>query len=147
MTNHLSEPLKKGLIRSAKTLWLLTKIIIPISCLIVIMDFFKLIDAIAYFFAPLMYLVGLPGEAAIALALGFLVNFYAAIGAITVMQLGTAEITVLAVMLGISHDLPVETAVCRHTGLKVHVSVALRITAAMLAGVMLNLIFHNFPGV
>lgn len=132
-------PLKNGLIKSAQMLWLLTKIIVPISCLVTLLEYWGVMEALASLFAPLMAWTGLPGEAAIALALGFMVNYYAAIGVIVGLALSTAEITTLAVMLGISHELPVETIVCTHTGLPIPFTVALRVGTALVVGIVFNL--------
>ena len=140
----LAVPVKKGLLKSGQLLWLLVKIIVPISCLVAILDHYGIIESFAAFFAPAMSLFGLPGETTIALLLSFFVNFYAAIGVITAMSLDARQITVLAVMIGICHELPVETAICSYTGLKVPVSAALRIITALCAGLLLNNIYNLF---
>lgn len=142
----LAEPVKKGLKKSLQLLWLLTRIIIPVSCLVAILDYYGIIGSIARFFTPAMALFGLPGEATIALLLSFFVNFYAALGVITTMSLNSQQITVLAVMIGICHELPIETTVCSYTGLRIPVSVALRLTTALGAGLLLNLIYNLFMG-
>ncbi len=137
----LAEPVKKGLIKSMHLLWLLTRIIVPVSCLVAILDYYGIIESIAGFFTPAMALFGLPGEATIALLLSFLVNFYAALGVITTLSLSSQQITILAVMIGICHELPVETVVCSYTGLRIPVSAALRLFTALGAGLILNLIY------
>lgn len=137
----LREPVKKGLLKSIQLLWLLVKIIIPVSCLVAVLDYYGVIEAFAVFFTPAMALFGLPGEATIALLLSFLVNFYAALGMIATMSLSPQQITVLAVMVGICHELPVETVICSYTGLRIPVSVLLRLFTALGAGLILNLIY------
>lgn len=140
----LAVPIKKGFIKSGQLLWLLVKIIVPVSCLVAILDYYGIIESFAIFFAPAMSLFGLPGETTIALLLSFFVNFYAAIGVITTMSLDARQITVLAVMIGICHELPVETAICSYTGLRVPVSAALRIITALCAGLLLNTVYNFF---
>lgn len=140
----LAVPVKKGFIKSGQLLWLLVKIIVPVSCLVAILDYYGIIESFAIFFAPAMSLFGLPGETTIALLLSFFVNFYAAIGVITTMSLDAQQITVLAVMIGICHELPVETAICSYTGLRVPVSAALRIITALCAGLLLNTVYNFF---
>lgn len=140
----LAVPIKKGFIKSGQLLWLLVKIIVPVSCLVAILDYYGIIESFAIFFAPAMSLFGLPGETTIALLLSFFVNFYAAIGVITTMSLDAQQITVLAVMIGICHELPVETAICSYTGLRVPVSAALRIITALCAGLLLNTVYNFF---
>lgn len=140
----LAEPVKKGLIKSMHLLWLLVRIIIPVSCVVAVLDYYGFVESIAGFFAPAMTLFGLPGESTIALLLSFFVNFYAALGVITTMSLSPQQITVLAVMIGICHELPVETVVCSYTGLRIPVSAALRILTALSAGLLLNAIYNLF---
>ena len=142
----LAEPIRKGLKKSLKLLLLLTKIIVPVSCLVAVLDYYGIIGSIAGFFAPAMALFGLPGEATIALLLSFFVNFYAALGVITTMSLNSQQITVLAVMIGICHELPIETVVCSYTGLKIPVSAALRLLTALFAGIFLNLAYNLVLG-
>jgi len=145
--SQLVIPLKKGLHKSLQLLWLLTKIIIPVSCLVAVLDYYGIIEMIAGFFAPAMALFGLPGEATIALLLSFFVSFYAALGVITTMSLTSQQITVLAVMIGICHELPIETVVCSYTGLRIPVSATLRLLTALGAGLILNLLYNLVQGV
>lgn len=143
---NLLEPIKKGLKKSLQLLWMLTKIILPVSCLVAILDYYGVINSIAGLFAPFMSLFGLPGEATIALLLSFFVSFYAALGVITTITLDAQQITVLAVMIGICHELPVETVVCSYTGLRIPVSAALRLFTALAAGLLLNVIYNLVLG-
>ncbi len=143
---NLLEPVKKGLKKSLQLLWMLTKIILPVSCLVAVLDYYGIINSIAGIFAPFMSLFGLPGEATIALLLSFFVSFYAALGVITTITLDAQQITVLAVMIGICHELPVETVVCSYTGLRIPVSAALRLFTALAAGLLLNAIYNLVLG-
>lgn len=143
---NLLEPVKKGLKKSLQLLWMLTKIILPVSCMVAVLDYYGIINSIAGFFAPAMSLFGLPGEATIALLLSFFVSFYAALGVITTLTLDAQQITVLAVMIGICHELPVETVVCSYTGLRIPVSAALRLVTALAAGLLLNAIYNLVLG-
>ncbi|MCJ7806038.1 MAG: nucleoside recognition protein [Clostridia bacterium] len=139
---NLLEPVIKGLKKSLHLIWMLTKIILPVSCLVAVLDYYGIINSIAGFFTPSMALFGLPGEATIALLLSFFVSFYAALGVITTIALDAQQITVLAVMIGICHELPVETVVCSYTGLRIPVSAALRLVTALAAGLLLNTIYN-----
>ncbi len=139
-------PVKKGLIKSLGLLWLLIKIIIPVSLLVALLNHFGIMELLAGLFSPAMALFGLPGEATIALLLSAFVNFYAALGVITTMTLSPQQITVLAVMIGICHDLPIETAVSSYTGLRIPAAATLRIFTAIVAGLLLNLIYTLAAG-
>lgn len=145
--SSLVVPVKAGLLKSGRIILLLLKIMIPISCVVVTMKYFNILEPVAMFFAPVMSLVGLPGEAALALVFGFFIGVYAAIGVIATLSLTSMEITTLAIMIGICHELFIESAICSHTGLKMPVSIALRMAAALLAGLFLNLAFTLVMGV
>jgi len=93
---------------------------------------------IARLFEPVMRLVGLPGEASIAIVLGYFTNLYAALGAIASLNLSAKETTIIALMLLISHAMPMETAVAQKTGVNGLVMLAIRTLLSVLAGVALN---------
>lgn len=142
----LVEPVKKGLLKSFHLTWLLLKIIVPVSCLVALLKHYGVMESIAGFFSPAMALFGLPGEATIPLLLSFFVNFYAALGALTALTLSSQQITIIAVMIGICHELPIETAVSSYTGLRIPAAAALRISTALAAGLLLNLIYNLAGG-
>jgi hypothetical protein len=87
-----------------------------------------------------MKIFGLPGEAAVVLVLGNLLNLYAGIGAIASLTLTAKQITIIAVMLSFSHSLPVETAVSKKVGVSVLAVVSTRIGLAAVSGIILNLV-------
>jgi hypothetical protein len=144
--SNLTEPVLKGLQKSIKLIWLLIKIIIPVSCLVALLDYFGIVALVAGYFTPLMRLFGLPGEATISLLLGVLINIYAAMGSIPALTLTPRQITILAVMIGICHELPVETVICSYTGLRIPVSIILRLSTAVFAGILLNLFYVMILG-
>lgn len=137
----LAEPIKKALKKSIQILLMLTKIIVPVSCLVALLDHLGLIETIAHYFTPAMSFFGLPGEASVALLLGFTVNIYAAFGVLASLNMSAHQFTILAVMIGICHELPVESMICSYTGLRVPASIALRFLTALLAGFLLNLVY------
>ncbi|MDW7729537.1 MAG: nucleoside recognition domain-containing protein [Bacillota bacterium] len=137
----LAEPVRKGLLKSVRLLWMLTKIIVPVSCLVAILDYYGIVESVAGYFTPAMAYFGLPGAATIVLLLSFFLNFYAALGVIATLSLSAQQITILAVMIGICHELPIETVICSYTGLRIPVSAVLRIGTALAAGLLLNLIY------
>lgn len=108
--------------------------------LITIIRHTPLLEWLGEFFHPAMALFGLPGEAVMVLILGQGINIYAAVGAISGLELGIREITILGVMLTISHSLPMETVVIRQAGVPVKGLLALRVGLALLSGIILNLI-------
>lgn len=144
--SNLITPIKSGFKKSLQVLWFLAKIIIPITCVVQFLEHFALLEPAAAFFSPVTSWFGLPGETVLPLMLGFWTNFYASIGIISNMSLGSRQITVLALMLCICHELPIESAICRSTGPKVYQSILLRLITAFFAGFLLNLLYTAIGG-
>lgn len=142
----LLEPIKKGLKKSLQTLWFLAKIIIPITCAVRFLEHFALLEPVAAFFAPATSWVGLPGDAVLPLMLGFWTNFYAALGVVTTQSMSAQQITIFALMLGICHELPVESVICRSTGLKIYQSILLRMLTAFSAAFLLHALYKVIGG-
>jgi len=127
---------KKGLI----TLWKLTKIIVPVYFFVTFLEVSGILGIISKWFGPVMGLLGLPGEASIVLVLGNCINLIAAIGAIASLSLSIKQITILAVMLSFSHNLFVESAVAKKTGVSLLMVILLRLFLAILSGFILNIV-------
>lgn len=135
------DTIKRGTKNGLNTVMELAKVIIPVYFIVTILKYTQILDYIATWFEPLMKAFGLPGEAAVVLVLGNVLNIYAAIGAISSITLTAKQITIIAVMLSFSHTLPVETAVSKKIGVSVLVVLAVRIGLAIISGLILNLIF------
>ena len=129
----------RGLQNGIKTLWILSKVLVPVYLLVTLISMTPLINWISYIFKPLMFLFGLPGEAAIVLVIGNTLNLYAALGAIASLSLTIKQITILAVMLGFSHSMIVETAIFKRLKVSAVRIVGLRLGLSLLSGLLLNL--------
>ncbi|MCG8542460.1 MAG: nucleoside recognition protein [Clostridia bacterium] len=132
--------IKRGAKNGLNTVIELAKVIIPVYFVVTILKHTQVLDYIATIFEPLMKGFGLPGEAAVPLVLGNVLNIYAAIGAITSITLSAKQITIIAVMLSFSHTLPVETAVSKKVGVSVALVLVIRIGLAIISGLVLNLV-------
>ena len=90
----------------------------------------------------MMEFLGLPGETALPMVTGMFLNFYAALGIIIALDLTAWQLTILAVMLTCCHELVIETAVIKKTGIRAWPVVMLRLATAFCAGAGMNF-FHN----
>ena len=99
--------LKKGL----ASFWQLMKMVAPVYTAICILKATPALDWFANLCAPAMKYFGLPGESALALIVGNLVNLYASIGVIAGLKLQPQQLTLLSLMLLISHSQILESAV------------------------------------
>lgn len=134
---------KTGTRIGLETTWKLGKIIFPITLIVTLMQHTPLVDLIVFLFTPIMDWFGLPGDAAIVLALGNLLNLYAAIGAMLTMDLTIKEVFILSVMLSFSHNLIVETAIASKIGVKAWVMASTRLGLAFLSAIVINLVWNG----
>jgi hypothetical protein len=114
------------------------KITIPVSFAVFLLDYSGLLDTIAGWVAPLFKLAGLSGEASIVIITSIFTNIYSAIIVMTTLGTGYREGTILAVMCLISHALIIETAIQKKTGSKPWQMVLIRLSASILAAILLN---------
>ncbi|HET7480140.1 MAG TPA: nucleoside recognition domain-containing protein [Rubrobacteraceae bacterium] len=121
---------REGVKSGLRTTWELGKIIFPVTLVVSLLQYTALYDVLLSGLTPVMGLIGLPNEAAVPLALGNLLNLYAAIGAMLTMDLTVKQVFILALMLSFSHSLPVESAVCRRIGVSVTLVFLFRIILA-----------------
>lgn len=131
-----------GLKKSFKIIIKLCIYIIPVYLIVEILEYTSILGSIAGFFSPVMNLFGLPGEGALGLILAGCVNIYAALGAIGGMILTTKQLTILGVMIGCAHTLPIETTVLKGINMPRYLQLIFRIGAAIILGIILNLIWR-----
>jgi len=134
----LTKSVKEGFIKGLETTWMLARVLIPVYFIVTFLQHTPVIDWIAIAFRPLMAFFNLPGEAAIVLVIGNLLNLYAAIGAIKALSLSYAEITIIAVMLSFSHSLLVETTITKKLGLSAIKIIAIRVGLAIFTGIIMG---------
>lgn len=127
------------------TLWLL-KIILPISLLVRFMDYFGVLAVMADFLDPVFVFMGLPGSTAIVFITSIFLPLYAPLAIITSMTITLRELTILALMCQISHNLPVESAIQAKTGTSFWGMTVLRIVTSIIVGLVLNLILPQEMG-
>jgi hypothetical protein len=132
---------KKGIHIGLSTSWRLGNIIFPITLMVTLLQHTPVIGWIVYLFAPIMNWFGLPGDAAIVLVLGNLLNLYASIGAMLTMELTIKEVFILAIMLSFSHGLLVETAIVSQIGVKAWIIVLVRLGLAFGSAFLINIVW------
>jgi len=134
----------KTILRGAKNglsiTWELARVIIPVYFGVTILQYTPVLPWISKHMVPVMQLLGLPGEASLALVLGWFLHTYAAIGAMLPLGLSIKETTIMAVMVLLAHGLPMEAAVAKQTGVPVAGLVFTRIALSFLSGYLFNLV-------
>ena len=125
---------------SLKTALWIIRIIIPVSFIVTLLDFYGIIEWISTYTAPLFQLIGLQGNAAVVYFSSLFLPLYAPIAIIATLPLTLREITILALMCLITHNLPIECAVQRRSGTPFWQTLVIRLTFSILGGILLNLI-------
>ena len=133
---------RSGLSSGLKTALFLLKIMVPVSLAVALLKWSGVLAWAAYFLAPAMGFLGLPGEAALVLVSSVLLNVYSAIAVIETLPLTMREVTILAIMCLTAHNLIIETAVMKKSGSSAFKMITLRVGSAIFAGLVLN---HLLP--
>ena len=123
-----------GLVKGIGVVWRLAKVILPAIIFVSCLQTTPVFDSLGRLCAPLMQLVGLPGEAAIAFVIGILANIYSGIGAMLVLPLSATEFTILSTMIVICHSAFIETAVVTEAGACGALIFGLRLAGAFITG-------------
>ncbi|QQG66384.1 nucleoside recognition protein [Desulfobulbus oligotrophicus] len=117
----------KNSLKSARTSALLIlKFVVPLHILADILLYTGTLTPLAFLFTPVTKLLDLPGEAAMALISGVLLNIYAGIAFAAPLELTPYQWTVLAVFLGVCHSMIVESAIMAKLGISYGYSIILR---------------------
>lgn len=135
--------IKNGLLAGLKTSWTLSKIIFPITLLLVILQHTPVLPWIIELVSPIMGVFGLRGDAAIPLVLGNALNLYAGIAGILSLELTVKEVFILAVMLSFSHNIFIETGVALKVGVKLWVVLLVRFGLAAISAIVINLVWSG----
>ena len=125
---------------SLKTSWWLLKIMIPISLAVRLLQYYGVIEWCAQWLNPVFQYLGLPGASAIAFLTGASVTTYASLAVMLSMTLTMRQATIIAIMVLICHALPLECAVVKKVGSKPFRMGLIRIAAAFLAALYLNMV-------
>lgn len=122
------------------------KIILPVSLFVGFLDYYGGLAYLAKFFDPLFINLGLPGSTAIVFITSIFLPLYAPLAIIMSMSMTLRELTILALMCQIAHNLPVESAIQAKTGSSFWGMTLLRIASSIIVGLLLNLILPHDMG-
>jgi len=137
-----ASPLARGLHKGLETTWILAKAVVPTYVAVYFLAQTPVLEYISRLAAPVLALVGLPGEAALPLVLGMFANLYMGVGALAPLGLGVREATICAVILTVAHNLPVESAVTRQMGVAVWFALAVRLGLACGLAFLMHLVWR-----
>jgi Nucleoside recognition. len=124
--------------KALKTVWWLLSLMIPISLAVALLQFTGILGWFAQLFNPLFHFLGLPGQCALVFLTSIFLNVYSAIAVISSLSLSMREITIIALMCLISHNMIVETVIQKKTGSSGIKMVLLRLGSSIAGALALN---------
>jgi len=137
---------KSAFPKAGRTIWWLLKIILPISLIVSFLQYWGVISQIASILSPVFSLIGLPGESAVVFITSIFLPLYGPVAIISTLPMDLREITILALMCLISHNLIIETAIQKKTGSSALIMFFLRLSASIVGAFILNLILPAHIG-
>ena len=120
---------KESILKSAGTI---ARLIFPIYIAVDVLHYAGVLSYLGKLFTPLTTLLGLPSEAALALAGGGFFNLYTGIALAAPLGLSGHQWTVVAVFLGLFHSIIIEAAVLKKLQIPVWMTFTIRLGAAIL---------------
>lgn len=124
--------------QSLRTAFWLVSIMVPVSLGVSILDYTGILQQIAGVLDPAFSLLGVRGEGALVFITGIFLNVYSAIAVMTSLSFDVREMTILAMMSLISHNLITELLILKKTGSNPWRMLILRLSMSVLGAVMLN---------
>lgn len=126
---------------TATTFLKLVKIMLPVMIFVRIADQLGFSQWLGGVLAPVMGLVGLPGEAGLVWAIALLTGFYGGVGGLVALvatvELTALQLNVLLSMIMFAHALPVEQSIVRAAGVSAVATGLVRIVTAITFGFLL----------
>ncbi len=144
--NRIYTSTLSALYKARKTVWWLLKLILPISLVVSFLQYWGVIAWLATYLKPAFSIIGLPGESAVVFITSLFVPLYGPIAVISTLALSIREITILAIMCLITHNLFMETAIQKKTGSSATALLILRPVMSFIAAYLLNLLLPDQIG-
>ncbi|MFK8050075.1 MAG: hypothetical protein AB8B81_16730 [Halioglobus sp.] len=116
--------------------WTLYKIMIPTILVVKVLEELGMLVYLGYFLSPAMELIGLPESMGIVWATTIMTNLY--VGMLVFFDvaqtetLSIAQVTVLSMLLLVSHGLPIEARIAQRAGIRLGVTLLIRLVGALL---------------
>lgn len=140
MNQKIRESFQQAWHPALRSAWWLLKIMIPVSIGVTALQYLGVIQWLSGYLEPFFRLIGLRGEAALVLVTSAFLNLYSALAVIQTIPFTAKEVTILALMCLIAHNMVVETAVQKKTGSSARKMVLIRLSSALLAAICLHLL-------
>jgi len=121
-----------------KTSFDLLIVMVPVIVIMTVLEALGALGLIEGVFAPVMELMGLPGNSALVFISGMAINLYTAVAVAANVALTMKQMTVIAVLCQVCHNLPVECAVQKKAGTGVLWMLVVRFVTGILGALALS---------
>lgn len=142
ITNKLLNESRSMAADSFAITWTLFRIIIPVLIIIKALELLGVVRWLADISSPLMVLIGLPGESALAWLMTVATGIYGGMAVFFTSSysetLTVAQVSVLGGLMLISHGLPVEGAIAKRAGVTWTVTLMLRLFGGFVFALLLH---------
>jgi hypothetical protein len=127
--------------------WTLFRIIVPAILIVKLLEEIGVVDQLGWILGPVMGWVGLPESMGLVWATSLLTNIYGGMLIFFQIQhtetMSVAQVTVISGMMLIAHALPVEGRIAQQAGVRLRITLLLRIGGGLLFGWILHLIYNQ----
>jgi spore maturation protein SpmB len=118
---------------------------IPVSFGVLLLQYSGWLAKFSDVLNPLFQYLGLSGQSALVFLTSIFLNIYSAIAVITTLALTPREITILAFMCLVSHNLIVEVLILKKTGSSAPRMLLLRLLTSIIGALVLNYLLPPSP--
>lgn len=125
--------------------WTLYKIMIPTILVVKVLEELGMLVYLSHLLSPAMGLIGLPESMGIVWATTIMTNLY--VGMLVFFDvaqnetLSVAQVTVLSMLLLVSHGLPIEARIAQRAGIRLGVTLLIRLGGSLLLAWMAHQIY------
>lgn len=136
----IKKSLIDGLKSSLSTIKFVASIVLPIMLVVMALEQLNIVQLFSEHLAPLMQFFNLSGDTALVILLGNFINIYAGLAVMEPMNLMNPQVTIVAVMLLLSHSQITESYIFKRLGVSVTYIVTIRVLSAVLVGWIVSVI-------
>ncbi len=126
----------------------LLKVMVPAIIIVKALDMLGATALLGSMLAPIMQFVGLPEQMGVVWATAILTNVYTAmvvfVNVSDTLALTTAQVSVIGILILISHSIPIEGAVAKMVGVSWRITIVLKILGGLLLAGAVNSLYLFF---
>jgi hypothetical protein len=123
-------------------IWI-AKIVVPMSLIISTLQWSGILEHISSFLDPVMKLINLPGEAALPILTGLLINVYSAIAVMGVLPFSIPQLTLISIFIMIAHNFILEGIIQQKSGINAFKVCFIRLVVAIMAVIIVSQFFGD----